>query len=145
MTIREQIIEANKAYRLGRPVMTDQAFDDLCEAYEKTVSPEEYAAFRDSLHEETGKVSHPFIMGSLDKMKAEEPDKLLAWIAARVLPVAPVLSVSAKIDGISCRLHYEKGRLASATTRGDGHSGTDITDKVKLVGHGVPRIMRTSP
>ena len=65
MTIREQIIEANKAYRLGRPVMTDQAFDDLCEAYEKTVSPEEYAAFRDSLHEETGKVSHPFIMGSL--------------------------------------------------------------------------------
>ena len=69
MTIREQIIEANKAYRLGRPVMTDQAFDDLCEAYEKTVSPEEYAAFRDSLHEETGKVSHPFIMGSLDKME----------------------------------------------------------------------------
>ena len=40
MTIREQIIEANKAYRLGRPVMTDQAFDDLCEAYEKTVSPD---------------------------------------------------------------------------------------------------------
>ena len=138
MTIREQIIEANKAYRLGRPVMTDQAFDDLCEAYEKTVSPEEYAAFRDSLHEETGKVSHPFIMGSLDKMKAEEPDKLLAWIAARVLPVTPALSISAKIDGISCRLHYEKGRMASATTRGDGHSGTDITDKVKLVGHGVP-------
>ena len=29
MTIREQIVEANKAYRLGRPVMTDQAFDDL--------------------------------------------------------------------------------------------------------------------
>ena len=65
MTIREQIIEANKAYRIGRPIMTDQAFDDLCEAYEKTVSPEEYAAFRDSLHEATGQVSTPFIMGTL--------------------------------------------------------------------------------
>jgi hypothetical protein len=46
MSLKQQIIEANKAYRLGRPVMTDQVFDDLCEAYEKTVSPEEYAAFR---------------------------------------------------------------------------------------------------
>ena len=138
MTIREQIIEANKAYRIGRPIMTDQAFDDLCETYEKTVSPEEYSAFRDSLHEETGKVSHPFIMGSLDKMKAEEPAKLLSWISSRVLPMNPALSVSAKIDGISCRLHYEKGKLASATTRGDGYAGMDITDKVKLIGNGVP-------
>ncbi len=138
MTIRDQIIEANKAYRLGRPIMADQSFDDLCEAYEKTVTPEEYAAFRDSLHEETGKVRHPFIMGSLDKMKAEEPAKLLSWIASWVLPTNPVLSVSAKIDGISCRLHYEKGRMVGATTRGDGHAGTDITDKVKLVGNGVP-------
>ena len=138
MTLKQQIIEANKAYRLGRPIMTDQAFDDLCEAYEKTVSPEEYAAFRDSLHEETGKVGHPFIMGSLDKMKAEEPAKLLSWISSRVLPMNPELSVSAKIDGISCRLHYEKGKLASATTRGDGYAGMDITDKVKLIGNGVP-------
>ena len=46
MSLKQQIIEANKAYRLGRPIMTDQAFDDLCEAYEKTVTPEEYATFR---------------------------------------------------------------------------------------------------
>ena len=84
-------------------------------------------------------------IGNWGQDEAEEPDKLLAWIASRVLPVKPALSVSAKIDGISCRLHYEKGVLASATTRGDGHAGVDITDKVRLVGHGVPRIMRTSP
>ena len=87
MTIREQIIEANKAYRLGRPVMTDQAFDDLCEAYEKTVSPEEYAAFRDSLHEETGKVSHPFIMGSLDKMKARSRTSSLPGLPPGCFPL----------------------------------------------------------
>ena len=143
MTIRDQIIEANKAYRLGRPIMADQSFDDLCEVYEKTVTPEEYAAFRDSLHEETGKVRHPFIMGSLDKMKAEEPVKLLSWIVSWVLPKNPVLSVSAKIDGISCRLHYETGRGGQGQTAPFLHrilrTITADIQKISTIEFGKPR------
>ena len=141
MTLKTKILEANKAYRTGRPIMSDQEFDDLCEQYEATVTPEEYAAFRDSLHEETGKVKHPFIMGSLDKLKAEEPEVVEAWIKKWV-GVSNLLSVSAKIDGISCRLHYDaKGNFVSATTRGDGTAGVDCTEKVKLIGKGVPKTL----
>ena len=129
--LRTKIVEANKAYRLGRPVMTDQAFDDLCEAYEKTVTPEEYKAFRDSLHEDTGKVKHPYMMGSLDKLKAEEPERLADFV--RSLKTAR-LSVSAKVDGISCRVHYNaENKFESATTRGDGTYGIDITEKVRYI------------
>lgn len=133
--LKAKITEANKAYRLGRPVMSDQAFDDLCEAYEAMVSPQEYAAFRDSLHEETGKVKHPYIMGSLDKIKAEEPAELDKWLKQYV---QGSMSVSAKVDGISCRVHFEGGTFASATTRGDGTAGVDCTDKVALIGRGLP-------
>ena len=57
--LKKQILDANKAYRDGHPTMSDQAFDDLCEELEKNVSKEEYASFRDSLHDGKGKVKHP--------------------------------------------------------------------------------------
>ena len=136
-TLKETIIEANRAYRLGRPIMSDQEFDDLCEDYEGQVSPEEYAALRNSLHEDSGKVKHPFMMGSLDKLKAEEPERVADFLLAEYGSAkTKTFSVSAKVDGISCRVHYNGfGEFESATTRGDGSFGIDCTEKVR---HCVP-------
>ena len=134
-TLKEQIIAANKAYRIGRPIMTDIEFDNLCDEYEAQVSEEEWKEFRNSLHEETGKIKHPFVMGSLDKLKIEEPEKIDEWLEKYNIKT---LSVSAKVDGISCRIHYNGNcEFESATTRGDGWNGQDISDKVKFV-KGVP-------
>lgn len=135
---KAKIIAANTAYRAGVPTMTDQAFDDLVEQYQALVSAKEFDKFRDSLHEVKGKVKHPFIMGSLDKLKAEEPATVKKFIDEKCIR----LNVSAKIDGISCRLHYEDGTLVSASTRGDGEFGEDITDKIKFV-NCVPQILGT--
>lgn len=127
--IKTKIVAANAAYRSGTPVMSDQAFDDLCDEYQKLVSEDEWNAFRDSLHEKTGKVKHPYIMGSLDKIKYEEPAVVKQFVDKH----CPQLVASAKVDGISCRLHYEDGKLSSASTRGNGEFGEDITDKIKFV------------
>ena len=128
--LKKQISAANKAYRDGHPTMSDQAFDDLCEELEKSIPEEEYAAFRDALNEGKGKVKHPFIMGSLDKLKYESPKEVIDFIASLN---DKYISISAKVDGISCRLHYEDDCLKSASTRGDGFFGVDITDKIKYV------------
>ena len=134
--LKNKISSANKAYRSGNPVMPDQDWDDLLESLQKQIPEAEFNAFRDSLHEVKGKVKHPFIMGSLDKLKAEEPAEVKKFIKS----YCKSLNVSAKVDGISCRLHYENGKLVSASSRGDGTFGEDLTDKIKHVKN-IPQVI----
>lgn len=136
MNIREQIVEANKAYRMGAPIMDDQSYDDLLESLKSEMGEDEYEAFVSNLNEgavETnvdGKVKHPFILGSLEKIKYEEPEVVKKWIKENI---KTAMSVSAKVDGISSRAQYVNGKLVSLTTRGDGYFGMDITSKAKYI------------
>lgn len=64
-------------------------------------------------------------MLSLDKTKdIEEINRFLGdkeWIAML------------KLDGLTCRLTYEEGRLVRAETRGDGIEGEDITHNARVL------------
>ena len=141
--IKQRIIEANKAYREGAPIMDDQSYDDLLETLKASMSEEEYEAFVATLNEGSiernidGKVKHPFIMGSLSKIKAEEPEEVKKWIKENI---KTAMSVSAKVDGISSRAEYRNGKLVSLTSRGDGYFGQDITSKAKYV-KGLPSVL----
>ena len=128
--LKRKIVEANNLYRSGCSPLTDGEYDSLCEDLRKGIPLTAWIEFYNSLHENKGKIQHPFVMGSLDKIKAEEPETLTKFINEHI---SSTISVSRKVDGISCRLHYENGKLISASSRGDGYFGEDFTNKIKFV------------
>jgi len=127
-TSEQEILRYNRLYRAGTPEITDKVFDLLLDTYKANVSDDQYTKFRSKLFEEPGKIKHPFIMGSLEKTKADEGnDSLVKWLTKNNIKE---LFVSSKIDGLSVRLFYVNGKLVEAATRGDGEYGEDILNKV---------------
>ena len=125
------------------PEITDAAYDGLRRELEALEA--EYPALTSEASKKLGaapargfsKVRHAVPMLSLSNLFTEED---LADFRDRIrrflnLPeTEPVdLLAELKIDGLSCALRYEKGRLVQAATRGDGEEGEDITANVMTI------------
>jgi DNA ligase (NAD+) len=129
-------------YVLDQPTASDAEYDALMR--ELTGLEEEFPALRtpDSPTQRVGggdysnmfaSISHAEPMLSLGNVFSESD--LTAW-AARVERDAggPVhFLCELKIDGLAVNLTYDKGRLVSAATRGDGRTGEDVTTNVRTM------------
>jgi DNA ligase (NAD+) len=126
----------NTAYRSGQPAISDEEYDMALEQYRGMVSPDDYAAFARTLTEVGGDVKHPYIVGSLKKVKFGE-GKLMPWVqkhasqSRTVGGVAhPSLLLMAKINGLSYVASYVDGVFHRGSTRGDGYFGREISNKL---------------
>ncbi|MFG1180668.1 NAD-dependent DNA ligase LigA [Xanthobacter versatilis] len=146
-------------YREDAPVVSDAEYDALRRRYEAI--EERFPGLRgeDSLSEKVGaapsekfgKVAHKVPMLSLANCFSDEEVVEFVARVKRFLNLGPddevAFTCEPKIDGLSCSLHYENGRLTVAATRGDGSQGEDVTQNVRtiadiperLAGKGVPQ------
>ncbi len=77
-------------------------------------------------------VTHLERLLSLDNVFSHEEFGAWADRAAKLGGTGPYLC-ELKIDGLAIDLVYERGRLVSAATRGDGRTGEDVTLNVKTI------------
>lgn len=135
------INEANYNYHvLDNPTITDQEYDSLFR--ELQIIEEKFPELvrEDSPTHRVGgvvldsfnKITHSIPMMSLGDVFNEE--EIIAFDSRiKKEGINPSYVCELKIDGLSVSLHYEKGILKTAATRGNGTIGEDITNNVKTI------------
>jgi DNA ligase (NAD+) len=125
------------------PVISDAAYDALRLRYNalETAFPELKASVSQSARvgaapsSRFAKVQHRVPMLSLDNCFSDEDVADFVGRVMRFLNLSspPAFTAEPKIDGLSCSLRYESGRLITAATRGDGAEGEDVTANVRTI------------
>jgi DNA ligase (NAD+) len=148
-----QIKHHETLYRDGKPEVSDAVFDELADRYAELadalgLEDRERVDSKPGADHTEGfvQVAHTVPMLSLEKLTPSRKgasgesmplgEQLALWVDRRrkdleLTEGTPLpLIVEPKIDGIGVSLHYEKGKLTCAVTRGDGKKGDDITKQV---------------
>ena len=148
MDLRKQIEKLNREYyQDNKSNKSDLEYDKLLrklEALEKQFpqftspnSPTQKVG--STISEMFTSLAHPFPMISLgNAMNESEFDAFISQVK-RLLKGSPfsdsnlLFSMTPKMDGLALQLIYENGKLAVATTRGDGIAGEIVTDNALMV------------
>jgi len=132
-------------YQQDAPVIPDAEYDALRRRYEALEKAFPELVTAQSLTKKVGarpaekfaKIKHAVPMLSLGNVFS---DADVLDFVARVrrflgLPESASICFTAepKIDGLSCSLRYEQGKLVQAATRGDGYEGEDVTANIRTL------------
>lgn len=142
--LRREIENHNRHYHeLDSPLVTDAEYDllfqrlvELEKKYPELASPDSPTQKVGAPPlEKFGTVRHTLPMLSLNNAnKREELAEFDERIRRFLKSSRPIeYAVEPKIDGVAVELVYERGRLRTGSTRGDGIQGEDITVNLKTI------------
>ncbi len=129
-------------YVLNQPTISDLEFDQMMRQLQELEA--RYPEFADpnsptqrvgsDLNREFQQVEHKRPMLSLaNTYNKEEVREWYERVEDGLLGQPFQVCCEMKFDGLSISLHYEKGRLVRAVTRGDGVRGDDVTENIKTI------------
>ena len=127
--LKNRIREANDAYRIGKPVMSDSEYDILVEEL-ATMAPEDelLSVVGHEILDETRKTRLPIPMASMNKIKTL--DEIKDWQRLKLIPNAVEIICTPKYDGLSLCVDEVIGE---AITRGDGVYGQRSTEHYRFI------------
>lgn len=150
MTEQEEIVQLRAElhqhnynyYVLNAPTIGDQTFDEMMHRLQDLEGrhPEMFDANSPSqrvgsdLNNEFQTIVHKRPMLSLSNTYNQQEVREFYERVKDGLQGEPFqICCEMKFDGLSISLHYEKGRLVRAVTRGDGVQGDDVTENVRTI------------
>ncbi|HYA73347.1 MAG TPA: NAD-dependent DNA ligase LigA, partial [Roseiarcus sp.] len=146
-------------YEKDAPIISDAEYDALRQRYAALEEAFPALGGAESLTRKVGaapsekfaKVRHAVPMLSLGNVFEDADVEEFCARVRRFLGLdeaAPLeMTAEPKIDGLSCSLRYERGKLVQAATRGDGYEGEDVTANALTVSaipktlHGAPEVL----
>lgn len=149
----EQINQANIAYyNEDNPKFTDAQYDKLFDELKALEAKFPELMLENSPTKSVGgvaenifdEIKHPVPLLSLDKATTEE--EIRAWysrISTSQGQSDIKLVLEPKIDGLTICLIYEKGKLISAATRGNGEIGENVLLNVQTIKSLKPKIPKS--
>ncbi|MEL1250492.1 NAD-dependent DNA ligase LigA [Aurantiacibacter gilvus] len=144
MRLAKAIAHHNRLYHANdAPEISDPEFDALVRRNAELEAQFPHLVREDSPSKVVGheisasplsKVQHEVAMLSLDNAFADEEVEEFVARVRRFLSLGEgdplTFTAEDKIDGLSCSLRYEHGKLVMAATRGDGQVGENVTPNV---------------
>ena len=129
--LKEKIVKANEAYRLGNPVISDKEYDQLVEELE-LLSPNDDLLTKVGhvVADETRKAKLPIEMASMNKIKSI--DDINDWCRLKGISKSEAVIITPKFDGLSLCVNEFSD---DAFTRGDGQFGQKSNEHYKLIGN----------
>lgn len=131
----KKLEEASAAYYGdGNVIMSNDTFDSMVESLRKIDPENEFLKKVGTPATGTFKVGRVIPMGTLSKYHTNEDVK--EWLSKQ----NGMILLCPKYDGFGVELIYKDHRLVLASTRGDGHTGEDVTEAIRKI-DSVPEII----
>src|ERR1035437_3611601 len=132
--LEKEISKHNNLYwNQNKPIISDQEYDSLVEALRNLNPDSEVLSEIPSTSKYGANVKHDIPMLSMGK--AYSLEEIKKW--AKSIKCDEFVA-SVKLDGCSCSIIYDNGKLVQASTRGNGTVGEDVTANVKKIAN-VPK------
>lgn len=127
--LKEQIVKANEAYRLGKPIISDAKYDQLVEEL-AMLSPDDELLSKVGhvVADESRKSKLPIEMASMNKIKSMED--IFDWCRLKGISKSEYVVITPKFDGLSLCVNET---TSEAWTRGDGEFGQKSNEHYALI------------